>query len=64
VTVETISDLSGKPDAEPVTFGLDGTAYEIDLTAEEAERFRKAMNRYVTQARKVSPKRKGRRGSK
>jgi Lsr2 len=32
VNVVIESDLSGKPDAATVRFGLDGTGYEIDLT--------------------------------
>jgi hypothetical protein len=54
VTITIESDLSGKPDAEPVRFGLDGTTYEVDLTEQEAERFRKALSRYVAAGRKVT----------
>jgi hypothetical protein len=45
ITVE--SDLSGKPDASTVEFALDGTAYTIDLTDDEQEKFRKAFAQYV-----------------
>lgn len=34
VTVELIDDLTGKPGATTVSFGLDGVDYEIDLADE------------------------------
>ena len=57
ITVE--SDLSGKPDASTVTFGLDGATYEIDLTEQEESKLRDAFAKYVGAARQVS-KGKGR----
>lgn len=56
-----IDDLDGTEAAETVTFGLDGTSYEIDLSAKNAAAFRKALNRYVKAARRgSSPGRLGR----
>lgn len=50
-------DLSGDEIAEgqgeTVTFALDGTNYEIDLTDKNAVALRKAFGKYVEAARKV-----------
>ena len=39
---------------ETVTFGLDGTTYEIDLSEKNAAEMRDAFSRYVQAARKVT----------
>ena len=39
---------------ETVTFGLDGTTYEIDLSEKNAGELREAFSRYVQAARKVN----------
>jgi hypothetical protein len=39
---------------ETVTFALDGTTYEIDLSESNASEMRDALARYVSAARKVS----------
>ncbi|TFV61848.1 Lsr2 family protein [Geodermatophilus sp. DF01-2] len=41
------------PADETVTFSLDGTNYEIDLSEQNAEEMRDAFSRYVQAARKV-----------
>lgn len=64
ITVLIESDLSGKPDAETVSFGLDGKEYAIDLTEQEAAAFRKALDRYVRKARRVSANGKATRSAK
>lgn len=46
-------DLTGGPAEETVTFGLDGTSFEIDLNAENASRLRDSMAEFVSAARKV-----------
>ncbi|SES67207.1 histone-like nucleoid-structuring protein Lsr2 [Geodermatophilus poikilotrophus] len=38
---------------QTVQFGLDGTAYELDLTDEHADELREAFSRYVRAARKT-----------
>jgi len=48
-----IDDLSGESADETVTFGFDGTAYEIDLTKANAGRLREAMAEYIAAARKA-----------
>ena len=54
-------DLHGGEADETVTFALDGTTYEIDLTKKNAAELRKAMAVYVGHARKVSGSRGARR---
>jgi hypothetical protein len=46
-------DLDGGPADETVAFSLDGTAYEIDLTAKNAAKLRDAFAPYVGAARKA-----------
>ena len=41
-------------DVQTVTFGLDGTSYEIDLNGKNHDEFMGAITRYVEAARKVS----------
>ena len=47
-----IDDLDGGDAAETVTFGLDGTTYEIDLSKRNATALRKAFERYINAGRK------------
>jgi hypothetical protein len=54
VIEKLIDDLDGTDAAETVTFGLDGTSYEIDLSAKNAAAFRKALDRYLKAARRQS----------
>ena len=62
-----IDDLDGKEAEGTVRFGLDGAEYEIDLSAKHAEAMRKALEPYVSAARRASgsaarrPGRNGRR---
>lgn len=55
VTVQLVDDLDGtqSKDIDTVTFGLDGVAYEIDLTETNAENLRKALDEFVTHARRT-----------
>src|SRR5687767_6968347 len=45
---------------EIVSFGLDGTAYEIDLSNEHADELRQALSRYVEASRKTGSDRPAR----
>src|SRR4051794_19466086 len=54
VIEKLIDDLDGTDAAETLRFGLDGTSYEIDLSAKNAAAFRKAVDRYVKAARRQS----------
>jgi hypothetical protein len=51
-----VDDLTGNeiPEGEggPVAFALDGERYEIDLSNENADKFRELMGRYVGAARR------------
>jgi hypothetical protein len=46
------SDISGKPDAATVMFGLEGDWFEIDLTDEEKKKLEQALKPYLTKGRK------------
>ena len=54
-------DLDGSEATETVTFGLDGTSYEIDLNDKNAAALRDVLSGYVGHARKVAGARRGRR---
>jgi len=60
VSVVTTDDLDGSPDAETVSFGLDGVSYEIDLAAANKTRLAAAVAPYIAAGRKVSRGRLGR----
>ena len=54
VTTTTLTDdLDGSTASSTITFGFDGTNYEIDLSKSNAKAFEKAMALYVGHARKV-----------
>lgn len=53
VNIVLIDDIDGSEAAETVRFGLDGTAYEIDLSEDNAAALREALAGYVGAARKV-----------
>lgn len=55
--VELIDDLSGEKADETVNFALDGVAYEIDLSAENAEKIREEIGSWVEKARRVGGRR-------
>jgi hypothetical protein len=63
VQVVLVDDLDGGPADETVTFGLDGNAYEIDLSQANADRLRESLASYVAGARRLSG-RKGRPSSR
>ncbi|MDP9777991.1 hypothetical protein J2S58_001614 [Nakamurella flavida] len=56
-TVSLVDDLDGTDADESVSFGLDGTAYEIDLNDANAQRLREALGVYVEHARRVDGRR-------
>src|SRR5499433_1178227 len=53
VTVVLIDDLDQSEAAETVRFGVDGTAYEIDLSAKHASQLRSMIGRYIKVARRT-----------
>jgi hypothetical protein len=48
-----IDDLDGGEAAGTVRFGLDGTEYEIDLSATHSDELRKALEQYLAHARRT-----------
>ena len=56
-TVSLVDDLDGTEADESVSFGLDGTAYEIDLTEANAQKLRDALGVYVAHARRADGRR-------
>jgi hypothetical protein len=69
VVERLVDDLDGGEAAETVTFALDGTSYELDLSKKNAAAFRKSFDRYIkagrrsatgaSRRRKASPSRNG-----
>jgi len=53
VTVALEDDLTGGPADETVRFAVDGTGYEIDLSAKNAAAFDKLLAPYIEHARKA-----------
>jgi hypothetical protein len=52
VIEKLIDDLDGRPAVETVSFALDGTSYQIDLSKKNAAAFRKTLDRYVRAAQR------------
>jgi hypothetical protein len=59
VNIVLVDDIDGGDADETVTFGLDGTTYEIDLSSKNAAKLRDAVALYVGHARKVGARRSG-----
>ncbi|MBV2361766.1 Lsr2 family protein [Streptomonospora sp. S1-112] len=60
VQVLLVDDLDGGEAEETVSFGVDGSSYEIDLSAANASKLRDALAPYVEAARKAPAKSGGR----
>lgn len=64
VNIVLVDDLDGSEATETVSFGLDGTTYEIDLNDTNAGALREALSGYIGHARKVgAAPRRGRRAA-
>ncbi len=52
---QTIDDLDGSviEDGTTLTFSVEGRSYEIDLSAENAEKFRNAFRPFISAARSI-----------
>jgi hypothetical protein len=48
-----IDDIDGGEAEGTVRFALDGSEYEIDLSAQHSEELRSALGKYVSHARKI-----------
>ncbi|MEV7099686.1 Lsr2 family protein [Amycolatopsis sp. NPDC051045] len=57
VTIEILDDTDGSPAEQTVPFGLDGVAYEIDLSTTNANALREALSPYVVSARRTGGRR-------
>ena len=53
VNIVLVDDIDGSEATETVTFGLDGTSYEIDLNDKNAKALRDALAKYVAAARRA-----------
>ena len=53
VQVTLVDDLDGSEADETVSFALDGTSYEIDLSSANAAELRDSMARWVGSARRA-----------
>jgi len=59
-----IDDIDGSEAAETISFALDGVNYEMELSAENAEKLREQLSDWIKNARRVSGRlARGRRGS-
>lgn len=67
VVVQLIDDLDGTPltdgEGSTVSFSLEGTSYEIDLSKENADKLRAALAPYISAARRANSS-GGRRGTR
>ena len=62
VTVALEDDLTGGPAAETVRFAVNGTDYEIDLSATNAAAFRRQLAPYIEHARTAGSRQRHRPG--
>src|SRR3954467_12223546 len=54
VQVHLLDDMDGSQADETLRFGLDGTNYEIDLSARHAEKLRASLAKYVLASRRIN----------
>ena len=54
VNIVLVDDIDGSDATETVSFGLDGSTYEIDLNDKNAAALRDALAGYLGHARKVT----------
>lgn len=57
VQVLLVDDLDGSEADETVSFGIDGSSYEIDLSGDNAAKLRAALEPFVKAARKAPTRR-------
>jgi len=63
VHVVLVDDIDGSDAGETVTFGLDGSTYEIDLNEKNATALREALAPYVGHARRSGGSRRGKKSA-
>lgn len=54
VQITLVDDIDGSAADETVSFALDGTSYEINLSSDNADKLREALAGYVGVSRKIS----------
>ena len=63
VNVVLVDDIDGQEATETVSFALDGASYEIDLSAENADKLREALSPYIGHARRANSSQSRRKSS-
>jgi hypothetical protein len=51
--VKLLDDIDGSRADETLTYGLDGAMYEIDVSAEHAEKLRASLAKFVLKSRRI-----------
>jgi hypothetical protein len=59
VVTHVTDDIDGSPDAQPVTFGLGGVAYAIDLSQKNLDKLTKAFEPFIAHAERRGKPRLG-----
>ncbi len=59
VQITLVDDLDGGEASETIEFSLDGTSYEIDLSAQNAQKLRDSLASYIAEARRSGNRRRG-----
>ena len=54
VQVQLVDDIDGNQADETMKFGLDGTSYEIDLSAQHAEKLRASLAKFILASRRIT----------
>lgn len=54
INVVLVDDITNEPANETVTFAIDGTTYEIDLTDTHAAELRATMQQWINHARRAT----------
>ena len=62
VQVVLVDDVDGGEATETVSFTVDGVGYEVDLSAENAAKFRSAVEPWISAGRRVSGRKSAARG--
>lgn len=63
VNIVLVDDIDGSEAEETVSFALDGSTYEIDLSAENAQRLRDSLAPFIGHARRASSRARRGRGA-
>ena len=55
--VELVDDIDGDKASQTVSFSVDGVDYEIDLSDQNAEKFREELGGWIAKSRRVGGRR-------